>query len=785
MPNEPLARRTCLRLRAFSTAALASVLALYSADNLPAVSVEETAPDAPRKQAENQPHSSDGHQPTAQTSWVPRRPEFERIAEKLANSTRRGHGTVNVQALLDQLGQPGLSAPERIDLLVRLTKASLGTGQTDKALLTINQAMDLIDMSAKTEAVANLYKHRALVYLRKAEVENCIERRDAACDIVPLRNGGIHLKQEFTIQARRDYEKALEITPSDLRSLWLLNIVYMALGLYPDQVPSRFRYPPTAFASDYDIGRFENIAPQLGLDTFNLNGGTIMEDFDNDGFLDIVTSTSDPWGPLTFYRNLGNGDFADRSASSRTDDQLGGLNCVAADYDNDGYRDVLVLRGAWWLEDGQIRNSLLRNESGESFRDVTHRAGLALPARPTQAAAWGDFDNDGELDLYIANESSADWEGEGGDFPSQLFRNNGDGTFTGVAGKAGVTNDRYGKGVAVGDYDNDGDLDIYVSNIGVNRLYRNDGDLKFTDVAESLGVTEPARRSFAAWFFDYDNDGWLDLFVAAFEAFVADVAADMLDLPNRGKKPRLYRNNGNGTFSDVTEKMGLDHVYLPMGANFGDLDNDGFLDIYLGTGEPDFRALVPNAMLRNDRGRRYQDVTTAGRFGHLQKGHGIAFGDIDNDGDQDVYHQLGGHYPGDRYYNVLFSNPGHGNRYLVVKLVGTRSNRDAVGARIKVVVEHDGEVREIHRAVGSVSSFGGSPIRQEIGLGKATAVRRVEVYWPASKSRSVVRGVPLDSVIQMTEGKEGFEKLELRCAPLPGTSCRKHPADPAEEKEIE
>jgi hypothetical protein len=371
----------------------------------------------------------------------------------------------------------------------------------------------------------------------------------------------------------------------------------------------------------------------------------------------------------------------------------------------------------------------------------------------------------------VANESSADWENQGGDFPSQLFRNNGDGTFTDIAGDAGVTNDRYGKGVAAGDYDNDGDLDIYVSNIGVNRLYRNDGNLKFADVAESAGVTEPARRSFATWFFDYNNDGWLDLFVAAFEAFVADVAADMLDLPNQGKKPRLYRNNGDGTYSDVTAELDLDHVYLPMGANFGDLDNDGFLDIYLGTGEPDFRAIVPNAMLRNDRGRRYQNVTTTGGFGHLQKGHGIAFGDIDNDGDQDIYHQLGGHYPGDKFYNVLFSNPGHANRYLVVKLVGTRSNRDAVGARIKVVVVDGGQAREIHRAVGSVSSFGGSPIRQEIGLANATAVRRVEVHWPASGSRSVVRRVPLDSLIQITERQDDFEKLDMTCVPLPGSNC--------------
>src|SRR6185295_5422391 len=238
--------------------------------------------------------------------------------------------------------------------------------------------------------------------------------------------------------------------------------------------------------------------------------------------------------------------------------------------------------------------------------------------------------------------------------PAQLYRNAGDGTFQDVARRAGVTNDRYAKGVAAGDFDNDGDLDLYVSNIGKNRLYRNDGNATFTDVAEAAGVTEPSGRSFAAWFFDYDNDGWLDLFVGAFDARVEDVAADYLGLPGQAHSPKLYHNERNGKFTDVAARMGLDHAWLPMGANFGDLDNDGWLDIYLATGDPDFQTLMPNVALRNDGGRRFQDVTTSAGLGHLQKGHGVAFADLDNDGDQDIYHQLGGFYPGDRFANALF-----------------------------------------------------------------------------------------------------------------------------------
>jgi hypothetical protein len=584
--------------------------------------------------------------------------EFQAIAQRLIESDNPYLGTGLIHKTREELQTATIPSRESLGLQMRLGQALLKAGELDAALAEVEKAISWVDLETRPDA-AFFHRARGLIHLRQAEMQNCIQRHNAQCCIFPLRGEGVHSRREPALRARDDYLAALAIEPGNLLDRWLLNIVYMALGEYPDDVPDAHLIPPSAFRSEFDIGKFPDIAPQLGLDTFDLCGGAIMDDFDNDGRLDIVTSTYDPNGPLHYFRSLGNGEFEDVSRTARLTEQLGGLNCLGADYDNDGRRDVLVLRGAWLHDDGQIRNSLLRNRPDGTFIDVTREVGLAWPARPTQAAAWGDFDNDGDLDLYVGNESRREIGPPPGDYPSQLFRNDG------------------GRG--------------------------------FTDVAPPAGVTAPEGRSFAAWFFDFDNDGWLDLFVGAYAATVEHIAAAALDLPHGGETARLYRNNGDGTFDDISDRVGLDGIYLPMGANFGDLDNDGFLDIYLGTGEPDYRTLVPNVMLRNDRGRRFQDVTESGGFGHLQKGHGIAFGDIDDDGDQDVYHQLGGFYPGDRFRNALFHNPGHGNRFIFLELEGRQSNRDAVGARVRVVIEEGEEVREIHRAVGSVSSFGGSP----------------------------------------------------------------------------
>src|SRR3989442_40889 len=216
-------------------------------------------------------------------------------------------------------------------------------------------------------------------------------------------------------------------------------------------------------------------------------GGSIVDDFDNDGFLDIVETSFDPCQPMRAFHNNGDGTFSDVSERSHLAEQLGGINCVQTDFNNDGWLDIYVMRGGW---EWPMRNSLLRNNRDGTFTDVTLESGLLSVDYPTHSAAWADYDNDGWVDLYVGHEHT----------PSQLFRNKGDGTFEDVAARAGVNRVAFTKGVAWGDYDDDGYPDLYVSNYGAdNFLYHNRGDGSFEEVATQLGVEKP-KWSFPTWF---------------------------------------------------------------------------------------------------------------------------------------------------------------------------------------------------------------------------------------------------------------------------------------------
>ena len=657
----------------------------------------------------------------------------------------------------------GTSEQVKWQLQMQAGQAELRLGNEAEAIDHFRQAIELVRLKqgqVPPRVVAETVFWLGVAYMRQGETQNCCLLNSPDSCILPLRGGGIHIKQDPSLGAIASFTGVLQTTrpsgPLHLAARWLLNIAHMTVGSFPERVPEPYLLSPRLFESEEKIPRFRNIAPRLGLDTFDLSGGAVAEDFDNDGYLDIVVSTWDTAGQIRFFRNNRDGTFSERTKEAKLLGLYGGLNLIQADYDNDGDIDILVLRGAWLGTQGRHPNSLLRNNGDSTFTDVTFEAGLGEHHYPTQTASWGDYDNDGNVDLYIGNESS-----EALSVPSQLFHNNGDGTFTDLAREAGVQNRAYAKSVIWGDFDGDRWPDLYVSNLrGPNRLYHNQGDGTFNDIAGKLNVDRP-EVSFPAWFWDIDNDGILDLYVSAYSATIADLAASLLGRSLNIELACLYRGDGNGGFEEVASRYNLRHPTAPMGSNFGDLDNDGYLDFYLGTGYPDYRSIMPNVMYRNQEGRRFADVSAAGGFSHLQKGHAVIFADLDHDGDQDIFEQMGGAFPGDGYGNVLYENPGFGNHWITIKLVGTRSNRSAIGARIRIEVFENGVRRWIYKHVNSGGTFGANPLRQTIGLGKTSKIEMLEVSWPATGLKQVFHDVGTDQFIQIVEGEGSYTPLRL------------------------
>ncbi len=633
--------------------------------------------------------------------------------------------------------------------LVRLGSERDGIEVLDRALAAVVER----SLTGGADAELALHFHLGVAWLRLGETENCCHQRTVDSCILPLRGGALHGKTEGSTKAAAHFRFVLDRTaPNDywhLANLWLLNLAAMTLGTWPESVPEQYRLPESAFRSREDFPKFDNVGAQLGLDVQGLAGGMVVEDFDGDERLDVMMSDWNTSGQLRLFVRRADGAFVDRSMESGLGGLCGGLNLVTADYDSDGDVDVLVLRGAWLLEHGRYPNSLVRNNGDGTFTDVTFESGLGAEHWPTQTAAFADYDLDGDLDLYIGNESSTKIR-----CASQLFRNDGNVRFTEVGKAAGVENFAYAKGVSFGDIDGDRYPDLYVSNLdGSNRLYHNRGDGTFVDIAAARGVTGP-DASFPCWFWDFDNDGALDLWVSAYGTGIGHIAAHHagIDLPHEIN--RLYRGDGHGGFEDVAAARGLTYPAMPMGSNFGDIDGDGWLDCYLGTGDPHIYSLMPNLLFLNRGGMSFADVSMASGTGHLQKGHGVALADFDHDGDLDLFARIGGAYLGDAFVSTVFENPGFGNRFVTIRLVGRDTNRSALGSRLRIVVADANGERTIHRVVGTGGSFGANPLRQTIGLGKATRVVRIEVEWQRSGRVQQFAAAELDCAYEIVEGGE-------------------------------
>ena len=286
-------------------------------------------------------------------------------------------------------------------------------------------------------ATAELEEVLGIAYLHKSEIDNDVYQNPGDRCIFPPLRATPYQKTGDSEKAVSFLSKYLKRKPEALDAKWLLNLAYMTLGQYPNGVPKDFLIQPSAFESGEEVGRFTDVAAAAGIKLFSESGGLIVDDFDGDGLLDIVTSDFDQCAAMHFFHNNGDGTFSDRSMESGLADQLGGLNLIQTDYNNDGCLDILVLRGAWEFPQ---RKSLLRNNCNGTFTDVTAASGLAEPATSTQTAVWADIDNDGYLDLLVGNEKRS----------AQLFYNKGDGTFEDISHSAGVDEVAFTKGVARG-----------------------------------------------------------------------------------------------------------------------------------------------------------------------------------------------------------------------------------------------------------------------------------------------------------------------------------------------
>ncbi|WP_068141204.1 CRTAC1 family protein [Roseimaritima ulvae] len=697
--------------------------------------------------------------PTADSAAQPRNSHDRMVADlKMIHRAnlyeRMFHGESPVEADEDQLNYiPGSAIKPRFEVLYRVGKRRLWRGETEQAIAHLREALQLAEQSSSRKPNSLWEKatfQLGLAYLRKGENENCVACTNGESCLLPIRDHGIHTQQTGSRKAIDLFTALLRHNPEHLQAKWLLNVAAMTVGEYPDGVPTEFLVDPARFESDVPFPRFANIASDKNLATVNLSGGSIVDDFDNDGDLDIMTSSWASGDQIQFFRNQ-DGEFENATDEAGLTGLYGGLNLIHADYDNDGDLDVLVLRGAWMNQAGCIPNSLLQNDGSGHFRDVTYDCGIGQRPCPTQTAAWFDYDNDGDLDLYIGNEH----------LPCELFNNNGHGQFRNVAAQAGVQNNSFTKGVTCGDVNGDDFPDIYVSNLDDdNRLYINNQDGTFTDVAAERGVTGP-KMSFPVWFWDFNQDGALDLYVASYSYDLTYIADKYFGEPLPAERDALYQGDGQGGFVEVGKQQSVHGFTQPMGANFGDLDNDGYPDFYLGTGYPGYEALMPNLMFWNQRGQGFADVTTAGGFGHLQKGHGIAFADIDNDGDQDVFAEMGGAFPGDQAANALYENPGFGNHQITIKLIGQQSNRSAIGARITAEIIEEGTPRSVYKWVNSGGSFGANPLRQTIGLGAAERIEQLKIYWPTTGKTQVFQDVAADQSIEVVEGGKEFTQSRI------------------------
>lgn len=545
-------------------------------------------------------------------------------------------------------------------------------------------------------------------------------------------------------QAVKDGGAAVALDPSDEKARYWLWLAARKIGDYPPEIAPDLRMDLVAGQHATSL-EFEEVAGKIGLDKTSGGRGTAIFDYDGDGYLDLVVTSTH--GGCSLYHNNGDGTFTEASIGSGLDHAVNVFGAIAGDYNNDGLPDLYLIRLGFFAGECE----LYRNNGDGTFSNVTQEAGLACWG-PAFTASWVDYDCDGHLDLFVANNLGGLFERKN---PNRLFHNNGDGTFTEVAEKAGIKTIYPTIGHSWGDYNNDGFPDLFVSNpLAPSQLFRNNGDGTFTDVSREAGVDDPGIGSVASWC-DYDNDGWLDLI-----QFVWSPPEDAIYTmrtghgPEHGDPLRIYHNNRDGTFSLRSRELGVDECWGTMSGNIGDFNNDGFPDLLLGNGDPQMDRTEPPIIFENDRGKRFRNVTFAAGLPFTGKGHGANMADLAGDGRLSLIIAMGGLYPGDLLTTAVYRPKRLPGNYLNVRLVGVRSNRDGIGARLELRAGGNSQ----HNLVSGGSGFGCMPYEQHFGLGQLTEIETLRIHWPSGLEQWV-ENLPVNETIRIVEGEAGWQPV--------------------------
>jgi len=558
-------------------------------------------------------------------------------------------------------------------------------------------------------------------------------------------------------------------------------IVSIRVGV--SQTPANVQFVNASAQSGITFKHVNGASPDRHLYEI-MSGGGLFFDYDNDGWLDVflvdggslTNAAIDKTSQHRLYRNRGNGTFQDVSASSGITHAGYGMGACAADVNNDGWIDLYVTSvgiNALYQNNGGKPASPKPGEGG-AFTDVTKAAGVAGAPMFSASCAFADVDRDGDVDLFVVNyvDARVDNNTFCGDvgrkyriychpltfaaLRNTLYRNNGSGVFTDVSKESGILDHRgNGLGVVFGDYDDDGWVDAFVANDSTpNFLFHNEAGRRFSETALLAGVSVASdgmpRAGMGTDFGDYDGDGDLDLFVSNHEL----------------EAHTLFRNLGKGLFEDATFPSGVGPATLPyvgFGAVFVDYDNDADLDLGIVNGHvmnspghvrPGATEAQRKLLLRNGGGGRLTDVgrQSGPGFASEKVGRTLVAGDIDNDGDLDLLVTNNGGNA-----ELLRNEGGTGNNAVLIQLVGTKSNRSAVGARVRLTTGGMTQVREVK--AGS-SYLGQNDLRVHVGLGKSAKIDRLEVRWPNGQNE-VIEGAAVNQILTVTEGKGITARMPL------------------------